>query len=729
MMKKIYLLVATVLCFTTIYAQKKSYSVDHGDKGYSVHTLSSGLNLTTIDDRISVLTPELKRAPASQKNTYPVSIEIEGEWFIMYISDGEGFADEVRRVTLEDGIYKNSLPEGYYDIAVLGDKGSDTYGFLIYEQVHVNADLTLTYDMADSDKKVTFNPVDRNGVSFTGTAVTTFRTFMYYEMDPSVMIRFGVQYDHETDLVEEYAIYINDLGERGKLYSSFDIFSTDDVNYFIRIDADNEITEDVVFENGASDLKRLTQHINIDKDLPGDSYSYLASVTLLFTENEIHESARIGVNTARTLDRDKPYVLYTNTKIPGEIIKGQYMDFTLPILYNYLPDGDPFNTGSKVSLFPVGVNDDGQLVRNYLSYFDAEYFWNAKDELINIITSPLTKAFDQGTDFYACFSAPRLRFTSYTFKADSPEGEATVGAGLVYFGENNEQLIAHRGMPVYAKSGNIDLFTHQSDEDFGFSYLVDNNVTDVKITTTNDKIFAYGRRMLNHAEIEFDLSREDVMTPKLSMLRVVDGDGNVKIGLEDIENAVLEISAGDFDVDPIYFNNVFSGTPDVKVEWTADGSTFYPLEAVEDPSKFDAVGGNFFTVSLSPVSGEEAMNKWITVAVTLTDDAGNTMKQTLDPLFYTGEEFSAIENITNDLNHRAYPNPFTGIITVDADHPVSGETYFEIYDISGKIVSQQKINCNQTTSFSWNGSHAAPGVYFYAIYTLEGTMKGKIIKK
>jgi hypothetical protein len=112
----------------------------------------------------------------------------------------------------------------------------------------------------------------------------------------------------------------------------------------------------------------------------------------------------------------------------------------------------------------------------------------------------------------------------------------------------------------------------------------------------------------------------------------------------------------------------------------------------------------------------------------LTDDAGNSQEQTFAPLFYYGDAVG-IEEETSRTSVLAYPNPFTGNVTIEIDNPVSGEVYFEVYDVTGRIIHQEKMNCNLQNSFIYNGSHLKEGVYFYGIYGNEGVVKGKIVKQ
>ncbi|MDL2254703.1 T9SS type A sorting domain-containing protein [Bacteroidales bacterium OttesenSCG-928-J16] len=112
----------------------------------------------------------------------------------------------------------------------------------------------------------------------------------------------------------------------------------------------------------------------------------------------------------------------------------------------------------------------------------------------------------------------------------------------------------------------------------------------------------------------------------------------------------------------------------------------------------------------------------------MTDEAENYISQVLEPLFYCGKLMN-IENFSAaQLKHSVFPNPFSESVTVELEKPLRGSAYFEVYDLTGRIVHQQKI-AGQASSFSWNGNYLKEGVYIYAIYSEEGATKGKIVKR
>ena len=243
----------------------------------------------------------------------------------------------------------------------------------------------------------------------------------------------------------------------------------------------------------------------------------------------------------------------------------------------------------------------------------------------------------------------------------------------------------------------------------------------------NNNVKGYGRELINHTEISFDLSQEDPHPPTITMLRVINQDNRIAVKIDEPENSIIEIAAGDFGA--MWNPTKYMKKPNIEILWSIDEENFYPLQAVEDESRFHVSYGNVFTVSLDPLKAADIQDKWINIVVTLTDETGNIQKQTLSSLFYCSNNLG-IDNENNLLcKSNVFPNPFTEKISIELDNSISGLTYFEIYDITGRIIHQQKTDANNTKSFTYNGKHLKEGVYFYGIYNGGNVVSGKMVKK
>jgi hypothetical protein len=90
--------------------------------------------------------------------------------------------------------------------------------------------------------------------------------------------------------------------------------------------------------------------------------------------------------------------------------------------------------------------------------------------------------------------------------------------------------------------------------------------------------------------------------------------------------------------------------------------------------------------------------------------------------------FVGIENLyaEKDVNISAYPNPFTEEATIKIEGEQFKEMQLTVYDISGKMVKQQKaFNTNQ---FAINRAGFNNGIYLFEISS-EGKIvgRGKVI--
>ncbi|MEM6804560.1 MAG: T9SS type A sorting domain-containing protein [Bacteroidota bacterium] len=76
-----------------------------------------------------------------------------------------------------------------------------------------------------------------------------------------------------------------------------------------------------------------------------------------------------------------------------------------------------------------------------------------------------------------------------------------------------------------------------------------------------------------------------------------------------------------------------------------------------------------------------------------------------------------------------YPNPFTGITTIEFKLESSQEINLRILDIRGKEIKslQNGMLYQGTHSFQFDGSELAPGLYLYELSTAEHTLKGKML--
>lgn len=729
MKKRFYLglIMGLSLCVIAAQAQNQSKKTVHNDGSYEMRSTSPGLVIENLNEDIQICYSKKEVTRIGERALHQLTLNFEGAFnYAILLTEGEDlvyvFPDEI-----ENNTFMGDLPEGYYDIFVVAQLDEVDYAMLSYE-IELTKNASLDIKIADADKLVAFEAVDENNVSFNGREAINYRMNMYLEMRPEVGFWGGLSEVLYDEAVVPVRCYINKVALKGKLYAIADILMEDNMHYHITINTDNNVTEDTVYKNEGGDFAYYTQHLNMDKDLPGHAHSSVASVILRREGAMVHTDVAWQYAPSRRLDREKPFVMYANPNIPDTSRHGEYWYYYYPIVYTYnaeVPHSDE-DGRARITMFPTGVNDNKEIVWDYATIEDQEYLWSAGHAFITALQSPTTLTLPSGSELYGGYRAPYVSFQSYCFPATG-SSPATIGGTFNYRGENAEQFFYQTDVVVTGTANGQALFSE--DNVNGFYAEVGSNIKEVTIEATNDKLVAYGRKMINHTKVVFDLSKEDVITPTLTMIRVLDKNGLPKVQFHSMADAVIELSAGDFDIDPIYYDVLYKAVPAVEIEWSVDGETYHRLDAVRVESKWDKVSGDFFRVSLTPVADANIINQWVIVRLTLSDEAGNTITQTFNPLFYVGTGVGVSETSKSGMKHVAYPNPFTETVNIEIERALSGPCCFEIYDVTGKAIYRQETMGGDVSTFVWNGACAVPGVYFYSIYNEKEVVKGKIIKQ
>ena len=729
------------------YLQKSRNLEFFDENNYQKIEVSEGLHVQKINEKRSgesshVIYKEIKNQPSPTKNNYHFKLTIEGNWMSLIIGNGDDFADMTSWNQLGGNIYETMLPEGYYDFVISGSVSylpdSAIPAYISYDQILIDGDTEITVNMNEAVHKVSFNLVDVNNnpidVLGDGVRYATFidLTFsMHYSIDfTNILLATWLP-------LEDFYFFVNDMGTRNKIIIRFDLISSEGAQYLYSFQIENEVTGDTVLENTGEEVIHYTQMFKSSEILPVTSLYGIDGLIIYYDfENEFghkwYWSRHVGQNYL--CDESKPYSLYTNVKLVKENpVSGDINVFVIPVFFERYGVANSYR--GYVVPFPMTINKNDELILDFFSHLEYPFvpfegFGN------NICSNHLSRVWNKDEYFYEGYRTPHLYYQARNYNTETNPNPKFNGAilsgGLVFMGEFNEKKFNHGDISVVLSRNNIEIYNDQIFR-FNLTDMLNPVSSKYKMEITNDEVFAYDQNMVNYTTIEFDLSKIDANPPTLTMLRVIQNE-KISMFISDVSDARLEITAGDFESVYInipnnpnnYFNFIkYDKVPDIKVFWSYEGETFYELSVEEDVSKFHPVYGNFFNVSLSPLATFDLNNGWITIKIVLTDEVGNSQVQVLDPLFYYGD-FVGIEKTI--LSNTAYPIPFTDLVTIELNTPISGLTYFEIYDISGRIVHQQKVNANETKTFSYNGKHLKDGVYFYGIYNQGKKISGKIVK-
>ena len=139
-------------------------------------------------------------------------------------------------------------------------------------------------------------------------------------------------------------------------------------------------------------------------------------------------------------------------------------------------------------------------------------------------------------------------------------------------------------------------------------------------------------------------------------------------------------------------------------------------------------GGTYIgaAVSTNTFSANQAGQGSHIILYTITGSNGcsNTAKDTL-----TVNACVGIEELTNDLNFNVYPNPTTGILTLDLTTTSDLKGVLYITSIDGKVVLNDVIEGNGLISKSINISDLENGIYYLKLETKDAIKTYKVLKQ
>lgn len=168
----------------------------------------------------------------------------------------------------------------------------------------------------------------------------------------------------------------------------------------------------------------------------------------------------------------------------------------------------------------------------------------------------------------------------------------------------------------------------------------------------------------------------DRFTPSLAMLQTRDSNGMITNMFDKVSDAAVQFSAGDFNRN----RNSIKQAPlaEVRLEQALHGTeAFSPVEIAEDTELSKTVSGfgDYYRGKLSDVE-YDGDNLLIDLRITLIDEAGNSMIQTISPAIGVGK-FDAIDSIYADNGN------------------LKGE--FDAYNLNGVCVARSVSSTSQLT--------------------------------
>lgn len=216
------------------------------------------------------------------------------------------------------------------------------------------------------------------------------------------------------------------------------------------------------------------------------------------------------------------------------------------------------------------------------------------------------------------------------------------------------------------------------------------------------------------AYLYWDENKEDCYPPMVTMLQFRDAiTGMITDRFEQADNAKVIISGNDFNVriinEDMYPQVLFDEAPaEMKLEWRATGATedaeWTQLDLTDLACDIRGFG-KMYEASLRSVNGSSATG-WFDVKVSMIDEAGNNMNQTISPAF----------KIDSCVGVEAMMYPEINVAVANGNISVSGceSPVVEVYSAAGMIL-------NRVNGTQMNVSGLGHGVYLVKV--TDGTKK------
>ena len=735
-MKKSFTIIAAVAFFMTATVNLSAQSrciLKNGNGSQSVFSYSDGMKALQRNDHMVTFVPN---APAVQKtknvtttHTLTVYPPLDGSWDYLAVTDGtdrvgvlwQGQADQLT-LDLEEGTYQ-VLSGGcfftnvsFYDCIWVSDL------------IVLNDDVEVQVDYNECVFNLNVDLVDENGNSFAGLSfynLTYQITFDWFD---------GVWTTTTGVFADGYMQHLLNVK-----YNGFDENST--VNLAVMMEPGNQksyffkgstrgMHESPTFVATAEDLTVIQERFTLNGGI-GSSCFYHNDVKSIFDPNG-NWLVNEGWIPELTFDQTIPYTIVSNAWVDnsGNFESGSKILLMPTVFEGYDPNNNNYPRYKDYITTPFYIDTEGNVVREAKPFFREgtnsaswpNYFPETPARTIQSEEKP------------TCFGerTPLATYYPVAFNANNtPLGRTFFSGGFFFSGEHSCERTCDYDSYIHIT---VDGQEFYNDSIYRFNFDDDDYYVEpssVIVEANNEHLTANEVDKANVTQVEFNLERNDAMPPTMTFLRVLDDKGDENIWLDKLSQSTLVFGCGDFthhfsEEGNRYDHLLYDAKPDVEVLYSLDGDHWQPLVFVEDEGLFHVDYGNVFVADLAQIESRP-LDKWVSLKFSLIDEAGNTQTQTLENVFFAGEQTNVNEQ--SNLSHSVYPNPFTNEVRITTAQGMNGMANVQVYNVLGEQVYCKTVNCAETKEFSIDGGVWKSGVYFYSISTDQARLYGRIVKK
>jgi hypothetical protein len=746
-MKKVFLFIVLVALFTTTATNTiaQNRCVLKNDKGSRTLITSSDRTVTCHQDGpLTSITslPEVKPKAKGTAPTHTLNVYPPTGWDGIFVSN---------HIDVSISFYPDmgdhlsvQLEEGTYYILVQGvNSENELFGWIwTNDSLIFDEDTNIYPDFNECIYDISVDFVDENGNSFNDmefNSVSYYPELIWLDLCEGDMVSGSFAFAIEgVEYIEQLPVRYNGFDEKSYLYLYAWLEPGDNKTYFIQCPTIIGMHESQHFTVRADDLIVIEETFTAKNGY--DNCWYSTEVCHIQNENGMWGAWSVIFHMANRFDSSKPYTVVSNARNygvnnyetrPKTIIRPCILD---GYDYNNVEDDPIYNGIIRTSLY---LDADGNVVREAMPQFKEGSYHSSYPNFFPETPAKKITPSDKMTFFGERTPLAHYNPEAFNINHNTPFGQTYFSGRFLFSGEQTCERTCDNDSFIHVWIGGEEAYNNsviQFNYNGNLFRLEPNEPTDVVIEVNNDHLFANGVPKTNVTRVEFDLGRDDAMPPTMTFLRVLDGNGDETICHNRLSLSTLVFGCADFtwnwteQFGGAYEHLLYNDKPEVEVLYSIDGEIWEPLAFVEDESLFHVDYGNVFVADLGQLENR-ALDKWVSLKFTLTDEAGNTQTQTMENVFYAGEMISVNEHVTESLQHQVYPNPFTNKVKITAAQAVEGEANIAVYNVLGEQVYSKAENCTETKEFTIDGSAWKSGVYFYSINTESGLLQGKIVKK
>lgn len=148
---------------------------------------------------------------------------------------------------------------------------------------------------------------------------------------------------------------------------------------------------------------------------------------------------------------------------------------------------------------------------------------------------------------------------------------------------------------------------------------------------------------------------------------------------------------------------IFNQNSDIPGDWS--GSVAFPMDVTQNSTQSESFNG--FNANISAIDSN-------------TNAEGNAS------IFTFTDEKVLFVNTNNILTYKVFPNPTQDILNITLENNFA--TMVEIFDISGKVILNEKYN-GDVNDITLDISHFASAVYLLKVTSNEATFSTRIIRQ